>query len=169
MTRASLASSTGTESPPTSKTSPHRFAYFTTAAIPSSIMCLLLVSSIWWFGSFDALLAASAGHSLFVPTPNLVIENLAPSETRHIDVPVQNLTSSDVTIIGSHSSCGCSVVSNLPLIIPPWSTASVSVVLTAPEAGTTEAAITLYTTNANQQLHVRLVGHVVAHFHPTTL
>ncbi len=92
-------------------------------AIPVLIAALgaagLAAYSTWEYGSPRVAMLAFRGYALAVNPANLSLGTLTPG----VDVPVlftvQNLKSVPVTVVGARSSCRCTSVTGLPMVIPP--------------------------------------------------
>lgn len=133
-----------------------------TVGISASIL-LLLFSAAWcWFGSVGALRTAMAGRHLYIPQSEIDMGSMRLNEVRKIEVLVQNVTRSSVKIAGSKTSCGCTVVADLPLEVPAYSSANVPIGLRGVEQGPLDVSVILFTVWPEEQPHIRLTGSVDA-------
>jgi hypothetical protein len=99
-------------------------------AFPALIAALgagaLAAYGTWEYGSPAAALLALRGHAVAVKPARMSLGKLTPG----VDVPllftVQNLKSVPVTVVGARSSCQCTSVTGLPIVIPVGRSADLS-------------------------------------------
>jgi len=140
-----------------------------TIGLGSAFMALaaLFAAGVWsvaTFGSLAAGLAFLAGETLYLPQPEIDVGDVAPGETVVVQIPVQNLTASPLTILGAETDCSCVVASGLPIVIGKRLVGFVSVRVAVASRGgdavnrRVELLIAEVPTIARRTIHLRLTA-----------
>lgn len=135
---------------------------FFAVRVATAILLLLFGAAWCWFGSVGALRTAMAGRHLYIAQSEIDMGTMRLNEVRKTEVLVQNVTGSSVKIAGSKTSCGCTVVADLPMEIPAYSSANLPIGLRGVEQGPLDVSVILFTVWPEEQPHIRLTGSVDA-------
>ena len=84
-----------------------------------AVAALAFGGSLIWFGSARTAWAHLNGQVLLVNQSTTSVGTVPHGATRPAEFAVRSLTSGPVQVIGSTSTCTCSVPKDLPLTIPP--------------------------------------------------
>jgi len=76
------------------------------------------------------------GGQVIVDKQNRSLMNVEPNAVCTLEYQVANQTPHRLTVIGAKTSCSCTVVDDLPLIIEAFEKKSVSIKITAPDEPT---------------------------------
>lgn len=109
--------------------------------------CALLGSYVTQIGK------ASVFHAVTVAEASKTLGTLLPDETRVLEYEFMNAAPYAVTVIGATSSCGCSGLPDLPLVLHARSTSTLRVSVHAPSTrGPIAGKIVLRTDSTAQPL-----------------
>lgn len=95
----------------------------------AAIAGVLAASAHAAFGSLPAALAHFRGDRVSVWPGMFDVGNGAPGEERAVTVEVSNWTDAPVRVIGGTADCSCTVLGDLPVIIPPKESRPITVVV----------------------------------------
>lgn len=85
------------------------------------------------YGSIDAALADLRSERVSVNPPLIDIGNVVPGETRDAVVELTNRTDGPIRLIGGTADCSCTVIGDLPVIIPPTEARSIRISVHIPD------------------------------------
>jgi hypothetical protein len=111
---------------------------------------IILIGGVWavavfLFGSTSAALAFLDGERLLLDSQSKSFGTVDPGTEQIITYTLMNRTGHSVTLIGSRTSCGCTVAADLPLTIPDSSAHKVRIsVNTTRLAGKFSASVRLF-------------------------
>lgn len=88
-----------------------------------------LVALLWLFGGFSGIVSAARGHWLHAPTK---VSTGPFTDSCTVKVPVQNLSSETIEILGYTAGCACSNL-KIPSSIPPFGLAFIEITV-APDS-----------------------------------
>jgi hypothetical protein len=134
-------------------------------------LCLLVlmvgVFSAWAtlrFGAIRAGIAYVAGEPVFVDRDVIDFSTMKEGEHYTASFSVRNLSSGNIRLIGSKSSCSCAVVEGIPTVIEPGETTMARVRLHPRVASKPiSESIDLYTDNSEgRTIRIRIRGTVVS-------
>jgi hypothetical protein len=133
-----------------------------TSAFIVFLLAVLAAYGFYRFGSINALVAALQGRVLYVEPTRISVGTLKPSEQATVKVRLRNLTENTIKVLGSRSSCGCLVTSDLPVTLASGEVKEVSIHLTAPSGDLSEFEHTVifYLSVAGEQPWVVLHGQI---------
>jgi len=121
VTCANLESaSTGGSLP--SPTNVHRtFLRWLVASVGLSLLCTTTFAgwALYRFGSIRFGLAYLAGEPLAVNSRNISLGTIERFSTHEAPVTITNLSNHTLKVLGSRSTCSCTIAKGLPLTIPP--------------------------------------------------
>lgn len=107
--------------------------------------------SVFMFGSIDRGLSFIAGKGLTVDSSTKSIGLIEKGQQTSVTFYLRNSTSSLIRIVGSDSSCACTVPDGLPLDLNPGETRELTVVVkTDQESPQFSQSIRLFTTSRRQ-------------------
>ena len=84
-------------------------------------------------GLVPEIQARLLGEDLAVDSTTESLGNIVAGERRIVQFGIKNLTEVQITLLGAHTSCSCTVVDDLPLTIAPGKAATISMSYTASE------------------------------------
>jgi hypothetical protein len=117
------------------------------------------------YGSFRAALAAAGGKSLIVDEPSKSLGEMEAGRGYEATFKLTNLARHPVEVLGSRSSCSCTVTSNqFPMILKPLETRAINIIARG-ESGSPQfrQSIVLRTNLPGQpEIGLILSGHVKA-------
>jgi len=133
---------------------------FWSKVIPYAIVVAIPVLAVLGYGKFrygslSGSVAALRGQVLYVEAPIRYLGSLAPGKTYTVRFRMRNVSSGKVRILGSQTSCACTVPEELPLLISPGEERDFQVVVTPPESQDSFGQeVKLFINNPNQPLSV---------------
>jgi hypothetical protein len=98
------------------------------------LMGTLAAVAYFGFGSVDAAIASLRQERLSVYPGLIDMGDGIPGETREAKVELTNRTDELIRVVGGTSDCSCTVLSDLPVTIPPGESRSITVALNLPNA-----------------------------------
>ncbi|TVS09512.1 MAG: DUF1573 domain-containing protein [Planctomycetaceae bacterium] len=89
----------------------------------------VLFAAFSYFGSWAALRAYIGGHSVYVFPSAVDLGECKAGTEVSVSFFVENLTSSELSIVGKRASCACVVETEIPVTIQPRQTVSIDVMV----------------------------------------
>jgi Protein of unknown function (DUF1573) len=122
-----------------------------TLGIAVGLGAMLIVAGHFRFGSVKNCLAYLSGQRLVVDAAVKSHGLVKPGNQLSMDFYIYNFSSDNIKIVGSSSSCTCTVTDSLPLAIPPWSSRVVRVrTATAGKHGKFTEEMKLFTNSSSE-------------------
>lgn len=99
-----------------------------------AVVGVLLMAAAGWsvatFGGVQAGLACLAGQEVYVARRSIALGELAVGRTVTVEIKVQSLSATALTLLGAQTDCSCVATAGLPLELSPRSSGIVSVYVT---------------------------------------
>jgi hypothetical protein len=96
---------------------------------------LVVLGSMYYFGSLATSLSYLAGDRLLVDSPSKYVGVVEAGEVQLLTFRFYNMNNSPIILLGSSASCSCTVADSLPITVPPHSYKEFLVKINAPSAG----------------------------------
>lgn len=90
------------------------------------IVTVIMLCLIYgWFGSWTGFCAFLEGKSIVPDEPSVHLGNIAAEQTSNVHFRLWNYSGRHATVIGAKTDCGCFLTNDLPMPIPPGTSASI--------------------------------------------
>ena len=137
---------------------------------PLMTVAILAAFAGWaWFrfGSIEHALAYARGERLFVEHPSRSLGAVEAGRLYRVDFRLSNDSDQPIRVVGFRSSCGCTTMSDLPMLIPPADMRSITVRLN-PSASSlvSDSQLRVYTDHPPKpELSLRLIANIIPSKH----
>jgi hypothetical protein len=112
---------------------------------------ILILSLIIKFGSLKSTLAVLKGDVLISDSVLRSFGSCIVGESIDVISEIRNVSSGRVKVGGARTSCGCVVIDDLPLYLPPYSERRISIHITPPKENDQFKAHLILLTSVPQQ------------------
>lgn len=133
-------------------------SWITMTVLMAAVGVLLLAGvGIARYGSVSASLAAMRGRGIIADATTKSIGDVREGQYKYVKSKLNNITSGPVRIVGSQSSCSCTIAENaLPMIIGAGSDEVLNISVHVPSQPTRFEQIVVLFTDKREQPYVRL-------------
>ena len=131
----------------------------------ASSLALALVMAVyctWRFKNYTNMISFVQGKSLAVAKTEVTFGTTSKGADPVIEIPIANLTSGPIEVVGARVTCSCLDVENVPFALPPGESRSLRIrVVTSRKKGKVGEKVTVYTNSKTQpQIRLNVTGFV---------